>query len=107
MDEAAWQLECSVEAEVSASFAWGFRTDLRNWNEPAAAFTLDGPFADGMRGTTLMAGHEPVHWVIREVRPETSFLIEVQLDDATLSFLWGFDAISESRRESIEYAARG
>ena len=56
MDEIAWELEHSVEADVSPSFAWSFRTDIRNWNDPPATFSLDGPFAAGARGTTLLPG---------------------------------------------------
>jgi hypothetical protein len=97
MDEIAWKLEHSVEADVSPSFAWSFRTDIRNWNDPPAEFSLDGPFAAGAQGTTLVPGQEPFHWCIREVRPGKSFLIEMQLDQATLCFLWLFDGLSERR----------
>ena len=48
--------EHSVEAHVSAAFAWSFWTDIRNWDDPPARFMLDGPFADGSRGTTRIAG---------------------------------------------------
>ena len=97
MGEIAWELEHSVEADVSPSFAWRFRTDIRNWNDPPAQFSLDGPFAAGVRGTTLVPGHEPFHWCIRDVQPGKSFLIEMQLDQATLSFLWRFEGSSERR----------
>jgi Polyketide cyclase / dehydrase and lipid transport len=93
----AWELEHSVEADVSPSFAWSFRTDIRNWNDPPAQFSLDGPFAAGARGTTLVPGQEPFHWCIREVQPGKSFLIEMPLEQATLSFLWRFDGLSERR----------
>ena len=97
MDEVGWELEHSVEADVSPSFAWSFRTDITNWNDPPAKFSLDGPFAAGARGTTLVPEQEPVHWCIREVRPGKSFLIEMQLDHATLCFLWRFGRLSERR----------
>ena len=45
MKNIACQLEHSVEAEVSPSFAWSWRTDIRNWDDPPAQFQLDGPFA--------------------------------------------------------------
>ena len=38
MDEIALQLEHSVEAEVSTAFAWTFRIDVANWNDPPAKF---------------------------------------------------------------------
>jgi hypothetical protein len=97
MDKIAWVLEHSVEADVSLSFAWNFRTDIRNWNDPPAIFSLDGPFAAGAEGTTLLPGQEPLHWCIREIQPGQSFVIEMQLDQATLCFLWRFDALSERR----------
>ena len=47
MKNIACQLEHSVEAEVSSSFAWSWRTDINNWDDPPAQFQLDGPFASG------------------------------------------------------------
>lgn len=93
----ALHLEHSVEAEVSPEFAWKFRTDIANWNDPPASFSLDGPFAAGSRGTTELPGQEPLHWVIREVRPFTTFVLEMQLDKALLTFEWRFDALSEQK----------
>lgn len=97
MSEIALQLEHSVEADVSPLFAWSFRTDIANWNDPPAKFALDGPFAAGSRGTTVLPGQAPLHWYIREVQAGRSFIIEMQLDRATLSFEWRFDALSEHR----------
>jgi hypothetical protein len=97
MDEIALQLEHSVVADVSPSFAWNFRTDITNWSDPPAQFALDGPFAAGAQGTTALPGQELLHWSVRDVQPRKSFLIEMQLDHATLCFLWRFDALSERR----------
>ncbi|SRR6266545_267893 len=97
MSTVAWHLEHSVEAEVSASFAWSFWTDVRNWNDPPARFELDGPFAVGSRGSTLIPDQEPLHWRIREVRSEDLAAIDMQLDRATLSFEWRFEPLSEHR----------
>jgi hypothetical protein len=69
MKNIAWQLEHSVEADVSLSFAWSWRTDVKKWDDPPAQFQLDGPFASGSWGTTLFPGQEPLRWQIREVRP--------------------------------------
>jgi hypothetical protein len=80
---------------VSPTFAWGWRTDIRNWDDPPAQFSLDGPFAAGSWGTTLLPEQEPVRWRIREVDPGTSFVIEVPLDRATISFEWQFEGLSE------------
>ncbi len=97
MDEVAWQLEHSVETEASRSFAWSYLTDVRNWNDPPAEFALDGPFAAGSPGTTLMPGQEPVQWRISEVQPGRSYTLETRLEGATLSFTWCFDAVSDRR----------
>src|SRR5262245_49077418 len=93
----ALQLEHSIEAEVSAAFAWKYRTDIANWNDPPAKFVLDGPFIEGARGTTFLPGQETLHWSIREVLPSTSFVLEMQLDRAVLTFEWHFEALSEQR----------
>ena len=73
MKNIACQLEHSVEAEVSSSFAWSWRTDINNWDDPPAQFQLDGPFASGSWGTTLLPGQEPLRWQIRDVRPGAGF----------------------------------
>ena len=75
------------------AFAWQFRTNIANWNDPPAKFTLDGPFEVGSRGTTQLPGQEPLYWRIREIRPGKSFVLEMQLDRATLSFEWRFDSL--------------
>ena len=97
MSEIAWQLEYSVEAEVSPAFAWQFRTDVSNWSDPPAQFALDGPFEVGARGTTQLPGQETLHWRLREVRHGESFVTEMELDRATLTFEWYFDRVSEDR----------
>ena len=93
----AYQLEHSVEADVSPSFAWNWRTDVGNWDDPPAQFQLDGPFASGSWGTTLLPGQEPLRWQIRDVRPGAGFIIDVPLDGAVMSFEWLFDAVSNHR----------
>jgi hypothetical protein len=90
-------LEHSIAADVSPTFAWNFRTEIANWNDPPATFLLDGPFAEGAQGTTLFPGQESLAWWIREVQFGRSFTIEMPLDRATLRFEWHFSAISERR----------
>src|SRR3954451_23769859 len=92
--EIALRLECSVEADVPPEFAWQFRTEVSNWNDPPARFTLDGPFEAGSFGTTELPGQTPLRWQIKEVRSCKSFLIEMQLDRAMLVFEWKFDELS-------------
>ena len=97
MGDIGCPLEYSVEVAVSPAFVWNWRTDIRNWDDPPAHFSLDGPFAAGTWGTTLFPEREPVRWQIREVRPGRLFIIDVPLDRATLSFEWWFDGLSERR----------
>jgi len=93
----AWQLEHSIEVEVSPSFAWDWRTDIKNWDDPPAQFLLDGPFAAGTWGTTRLPGQAPVRWQIRDVRSGEAFTIDVPLDRAVMSSEWLFDAMSKRR----------
>ncbi len=89
--------EHSVEVAVSCAFAWGWRIDVGNWDDPPARFQLDGPFVAGGWGTTLIPGQPPIRWQIRDVRPETAFVIDLPLDGAVLSFEWEFAALSDRR----------
>ena len=97
MSEIALRLQYSVEAGVPSAFAWRFRTDVANWNDPPARFSLDGPFEAGSRGTTLLPGQAPLHWRISEVEPGKSFVVELQLEQATLAFEWRFDELPGHR----------
>lgn len=94
MSEVALTLKCSVEADVTADFAWRFRTDISNWDDPPAKFAIHGPFEAGSYGTTELPGQMPLQWQITQVRPGKSFVVEMQLDRATLAFEWQFDALS-------------
>ena len=42
-------LGCTVEADVSLAVVWTYPTDLATWDDPAAAFSLDGPVVPGSR----------------------------------------------------------
>jgi hypothetical protein len=95
MDNIAYELAHSVDVDVPLSFAWTWRTDVRNWNDPPARFELDGAFTSGSWGTTILPGQEPLRWHIRDVQPDTSFSIEMALDGAVLVFEWRFDAPSD------------
>ena len=97
MSEIALHLKYSVEADVTPAFAWQFRTDVANWNDPPAQFALAGPFEAGSCGTTLLPGQPPLHWQITEVRPGESFITVLALDQATLAFEWRFDELPDHR----------
>ena len=43
MSEILSQLEYSIRADICPGFAWWFRTDVANWDDPPAEFVLDGP----------------------------------------------------------------
>ena len=90
-------LEHSVEAQVSAASAWNFWTDVKNWDDPPAQFALEGPFAEGSQGTTVLPGQPPLRWCVRHVRSERSATIEMELDRATLGFEWHFEAVADHR----------
>jgi Polyketide cyclase / dehydrase and lipid transport len=94
----AWECQRSVEADVPASFAWEFMTDIRNWSDPPAEFALDGPFAAGARGTTLMPGQPPMSWTIRDVEPGRAYTIEGSFLDGTQCLAyWQFDPLPDDR----------
>src|SRR3954466_6661210 len=101
MNDIVYQVEHSVEAEVSLAFAWDWRTDVGNWDDPPAQFQLDGPFATGSWGVARLPGQAPRRWQIRDVQPGRSFVIEMPLDRATLSFEWRFDAVSDGHTTRI------
>jgi len=103
MSDIAWQLEYSVEADISTEFAWQFQTEIANWNDPPATFLLDGPFEAGSCGTTLLPGQEPMHWHIREILPGKSFVLQLQLERAMLTFEWRFDDLPGRRTKLTQH----
>jgi hypothetical protein len=88
-------LEHSVDVPVTPDFAWEIRTDVSTWNDPPARFSIEGAFMEGARGTTLIPGQDPLRWVIGLVVPGRSFVVEVLLEGALLSFEWHFDALAD------------
>jgi Polyketide cyclase / dehydrase and lipid transport len=96
--EPVWICQHSVDVDVSVSFAWQYMTDVANWSDPPAEFTLEGPFAAGTRGTTRMPGQPDRHWTIQDVTPGRAYAIHGSLaEDAFVLFHWQFDALSEHR----------
>ncbi len=88
MSEVALTLTCSVEAEVTLAFAWQFRTDVTNWNDPPARFVLHGPFEAGSFGLpscprrARFAGESP------KLCPAKSSVVEMPLEKAMLTSHW-------------------
>jgi hypothetical protein len=95
----AWECQRSVDVDVPASYAWQFMTDIGNWSDPPAEFSLDGPFESGAQGTTQMPGRPPASWTIRNVEPGRAYTIEGGsfLEGARLLFRWRFDGLSAGR----------
>ena len=92
-----WQLEHVVDVDASLAFVWAWRTDITTWDDPPARFALDGPFADGAHGTTLLPGQAPLTWTLRDVRAPETFTVEMPLDRAALLFEWRFGALGDRR----------
>lgn len=97
MSEAGWEISHSVETATSREFAWSYMTKVANWDDPPAEFKLEGAFAEGSRGRTLVPGQAPREWVIRRVDEGASYTLEFPLDGATMSFEWTFAGIAEGR----------
>ena len=90
-------LEHSVDVAVTPDFAWEIRTDVSTWDDPPARFSIEGAFVEGARGTTIIPGQDPLRWVIGLVVPGRSFVVEVLLEGALLSFEWHFDPLADQR----------
>lgn len=97
MNDIAWEIAHSVDANASPAFAWNYMTNVANWDDPPAKFELDGPFAVGSNGTTRMPGQEPLYWHIRRVSPMKAYTLEMALDRAAMSFEWRFDGLTDGR----------
>jgi hypothetical protein len=98
MDSApVWECQCSVDVAVPVSFAWHYMTDVRNWSDPPAEFSLEGPFAAGSVGWTRMPGQPALSWTLLDVEPERGYTIGGGsfLAGATLLVHWRFDALDE------------
>ena len=97
-NEPVWTTQESVDVDVPVSSAWTFMTNVANWSDPPAEFSLDGPFVAGAHGTTRMPGQPPTSWIIRAVVDQCSYTIEVSVAaDAAVRFEWRFDPVSEQR----------
>jgi hypothetical protein len=102
MSQIVWQIEHTIEADVSAPFAWNFWSNVSNWEEPPNEFVLEGPFAEGSVGITRMPGQDPIRWRIRDVVPGAGATIDIELDRATVAFRWRFEAMSDRRTKLVQ-----
>ena len=93
-----WACERSVEVGVSLAFAWQYMTDITNWSDPPAEFSLAGPFAPGTQGTTRMPGEPDRDWTIQDVTPGKGYTVHAWFaDHVFVLFHWLFDPLSEKR----------
>jgi hypothetical protein len=90
-----WVLEHSEPTSASPAFVWSYMTNVTNWADPPARFSLDGPFESGSRGMTALPDREPLRWTIEEVQPGSSYTIASALDEAMLLCHWRFDPLPE------------
>ena len=96
MSETVWEFEHTVECEAPRDFAWKYWTNPANWDDPPARFEFAGPFAVGTRLTTILPG-QTFESVIREVKPGSSALIEMNVGSATVRFRWSFSELAGER----------
>jgi hypothetical protein len=97
MANVVWEISHAVETSASPAFAWKYWSNVSNWDDPPAAFELQGPFQAGSRGITRIPGQPPIEWFLREVRPPSTATIAIPLVQAVLSFEWRFDSLPAGR----------
>lgn len=96
MSESVWKFEYSVESEVPQEFAWGYWSDVRNWEDPPAKLEWDGPFRVGARLTTILPGQR-LESVVRQIEEGRGARIEMEVMGATVTFEWRFEEVAERR----------
>ena len=107
LSDTAWTTSHSVDSRASLESAWAFMTNVANWDDPPATFELAGPFTTGTQGKTCMPEQEPRVWRLGAVKPEQSYVMEMQLDGAALSFEWCFDRLTDGTRLTQNIVLRG
>jgi hypothetical protein len=86
----------SIDVDVDQMFAWAFWTNITNWDDPPATFTLNGPFAAGSTGKTLIPGSPSIDWTVLHAHDGRATL-EIPLEGTALRFAWTFDPLGGSR----------
>src|SRR5215831_4038611 len=107
MNCVVWETRHSVDSHASLPFAWAYMTNVANWDDPPATFELEGPFTAGARGRTCIAEQEPRRWQLTEVNPLESYVLETELDGATMSFEWRFDRLADGTRLTQHIVLKG
>jgi hypothetical protein len=105
MADVAWEITHSVEAGADVNFAWRYWSDVGNWDDPPAAFELEGAFAVGARGWTRIPGQAAILWFVREVTPGEAATIEIPADGAAMWFSWRFEGVGPGRTRITQRAS--
>ena len=94
-----WEISHIVETSATPGFAWTYWTNVENWDDPPAEFTLEGPFAAGSpRNHSGCPGQDLLHWIIREVTPPVGATVVDEIaEGAFLLFAWRIDAVANAR----------
>src|SRR5262249_39644177 len=71
-------------------FTWRYMTDVKNWDDPPAKFSLNGSFSSGSPGSTAIPGQPPRQWRLKQVKPQESYTIEIALEGAVILCKWVF-----------------
>jgi hypothetical protein len=90
-------VEVFIGGGCRPGFRWRFRTDIANWNDPPARFGLDVRSKLAHAEQLCCRDKRLLHWRITEVKPGKSFVVAIQLEQATLAFEWRFDELPGSR----------
>jgi hypothetical protein len=99
MSSNQWAIEHSATAAADLAFTWAYMTDVKNWDDPPAKFTLNGSFSNGSLGSTEIPGQAPLQWQLREVKTQQSYTIEIALERAAILCMWVFAKVSDSQTQ--------
>jgi hypothetical protein len=103
MSEVAWETEYSVETAATQDFAWRYMSDVTNWHDPPAQFSLDGPFRTGTQGRTSLPGEPPRQWQLQDVTPPETYTVQFRFDGAILSCEWRFSMLPHRRTRLTQH----
>jgi hypothetical protein len=103
----SWDLKHSVIAHADRRAVWEFVTDVDNLarveGDALESITIDGPYQSGTRGTTKMRGQEPTHWRLVDVIPPERATTEVELNEATVRFMWLYEELPDRRTRMTQH----
>jgi hypothetical protein len=103
MSDIAWTTEHSVQTTATPAFSWRYMTDVKNWDDPPAQFRLNGSFTSGSLGTTEIPGQLPLQWRLRDVKPQDSYTMEIDLEGAVILCKWVFLELPDSQTRLTQH----